>query len=48
MGFLLFGAACFALGHQWDDRVYPFLKGIFPNVWTVTKTVFAKLTGRNA
>lgn len=48
MGFLLFGAACFALGHQWDDRVYPFLKGTFPYLWSVTKGVYAKLRGPSA
>lgn len=48
MMWVLTVAAGFALGHQWDGRIWPLVKGLFPNVWTVTKTVFAKLTGRNA
>jgi hypothetical protein len=48
MIWILTVAASFALGHQWDDRVYPFIKGVFPNLWTVTKNVFAKLSGKSA
>jgi len=48
MLWILTVAASFALGHQWDDRVWPLLKGTFPYLWTVTKNVFSKLTGRSA